>query len=76
MTAKRIFLIAGEQSGDLHGALLVKALKKENPGLSFYGLGGKAMETAGVKILYDLPSIEKSVQECNEHTGIDSAFQV
>jgi len=57
MTAKRIFLIAGEQSGDLHGALLVKALKKENPGLSFYGLGGKAMENAGVKILYDLPSI-------------------
>jgi len=57
MEKKKIFLIAGELSGDLHGALLVRELKKINPDLRFYGLGGKAMEGEGVQTLFDLPSV-------------------
>lgn len=57
MKTKKIFLIAGELSGDLHGSLLVNELRKKDPSLSFYGLGGKAMEKEGVRILFDLPSI-------------------
>lgn len=57
MSKTKIFLIAGEASGDLHGSLLVQELRKLNPGLEFYGLGGKAMEREGVKIFFDLPSV-------------------
>lgn len=57
MPKKTIFLIAGEASGDLHGSLLVKELKKLDGEYEFYGLGGKAMEREGVRIFFDLPSI-------------------
>lgn len=57
MTKKKVFLIAGEASGDLHGSLLVKELRKLNGNFEFYGLGGKAMEREGVRIFFDLPSI-------------------
>lgn len=57
MTRRKIFLIAGEVSGDLHGALLVNELRKLDPALEFHGLGGEAMRGAGVSLLYDLPSI-------------------
>lgn len=39
------YLIAGETSGDLHGANLVRALKKEDSQASFRFVGGNAMET-------------------------------
>jgi len=57
MAKKKVFLIAGEVSGDLHGSLLVKELKRLNANLEFYGLGGKSMEREGVRIFFDLPSI-------------------
>jgi lipid-A-disaccharide synthase len=57
MSQRKIFLIAGEASGDSHGAHLVRELKKLDPGFAFYGLGGKAMEREGVNIFFDLPSI-------------------
>ncbi len=55
MPSKKIFLIAGEASGDFHGAHLVTALKKIFPSAQFRGLGGAQMKEAGVEILYDLP---------------------
>lgn len=54
---KTVFIIAGEPSGDSRGAELVQALKRENPGLQFEGLGGPKMEAAGAKLLFDLTSI-------------------
>jgi len=53
---KKIFIIAGEPSGDLHGSLLVKELKSRDPEIQFYGLGGEKMRSAGVDIYYDLAS--------------------
>lgn len=38
-----IFLFAGEQSGDLHGGKLLKALTKKLPFCHFYGVGGPHM---------------------------------
>ena len=46
-------IIAGEASGDLHGANLVKAMAAVNPDLFFCGIGGRAMAAAGVRILLD-----------------------
>ncbi len=42
--SKRIYLIAGEASGDLHGSNLVKALKMEDPSLAFRFWGGDLMQ--------------------------------
>lgn len=43
----KYYLIAGETSGDLHGANLIRALKNEDPDASFRFLGGDAMEKEG-----------------------------
>lgn len=47
-----VMLIAGEASGDLHGASVVKALKKKT-GLKFIGIGSKALRKEGVRIVMD-----------------------
>ena len=46
-------IIAGESSGDLHGAHLASALKKLLPELTLFGLGGRSMKEAGIEILAD-----------------------
>ena len=40
----KLFLIAGERSGDAHGAQLVRALKERAPEIQLGGLGGAEME--------------------------------
>ena len=47
----KFFLIAGEPSGDLHGAKLIKAIKSLTPFSSFMGHGGSLMEKEGMKII-------------------------
>jgi len=44
----KVMIIAGEASGDLHGAGLISALKSINPSLEFYGMGGDKMIAAGL----------------------------
>ena len=51
---KRVFLIAGEASGDFQGAHLVRSLKQLDPQLKFRGLGGPLMAQEGVELIYDL----------------------
>jgi lipid-A-disaccharide synthase len=46
-------IVAGEASGDLHGGNLVRAMHQIDPDLSFYGVGGKRMQAAGVDLLAD-----------------------
>jgi lipid-A-disaccharide synthase len=53
----RIFLVAGEHSGDLLGEGLMRALKARAPGVSFSGVGGPAMEREGLKSLFALSDI-------------------
>jgi len=50
----RIFISAGEPSGDLHGANLARALQRARPGIECVGFGGERMETAGCRLLYPL----------------------
>jgi len=54
---KKILIIAGEASGDLHGSNLVKALKEQDPSLDIYGVGSRNMREAGVRMLADASSI-------------------
>ncbi len=53
VNARRVMIVAGEASGDLHGGNLVRAMHQINPDLSFYGMGGKKMQAAGVELLAD-----------------------
>ncbi len=50
----RIFLAAGEHSGDIHGANLIRALRAIEPGIACEGLGGLLMEAAGMSLRHDL----------------------
>jgi lipid-A-disaccharide synthase len=45
----RIFLSAGEASGDAYGAALVEALRQRLAGAAFFGLGGVQMQSAGLE---------------------------
>ena len=47
-------LVAGEASGDLHGANLVKALRQLSPDLEISAIGGEKIQAAGAKILFDI----------------------
>ena len=50
---RKIMIVAGEASGDLHGSNLVKEALRLDPHLSFSGMGGTKMREAGVAILAD-----------------------
>lgn len=54
-SAIRLMIVAGEASGDKHGAKLATALQTLRPDLSFefFGAGGDEMRSAGVKTLVD-----------------------
>ena len=56
---RNVLIIAGEASADLHGANLVKAMKRLNPETRVKGIGGSKMEAAGVEIL--IPSSDMAV---------------
>jgi len=47
-----IFMVAGEASGDLHGANLIKALRQILPEVTIFGIGGPRMRAAGLHPVY------------------------
>ena len=53
----RLFVSAGEASGDLHGASLLQALRRRRPDLDVHGFGGDRMEQAGCRIHYPLTDL-------------------
>jgi lipid-A-disaccharide synthase len=53
MTEKKVMIVTGEASGDMHGANLIKAMKAIQPDLAVYGMGGEALVSQGMELLYD-----------------------
>lgn len=54
----KIYLIAGEPSGDLLGSRFMRAMqKKTNNQVEFFGVGGESMENAGLKSLFDISDL-------------------
>jgi len=79
MSSLKVYLIAGEPSGDLLGSRLMRALKKQMKGdVIFCGVGGETMNMEGLKSLFDIkdlavmgfmevvPSIPKILRHLNE----------
>lgn len=54
---KNILIVAGEASGDMRAAGLVKATRKLLPNARFSGVGGKYMADAGVTLLADIDQL-------------------
>lgn len=51
---KSVVIVAGEASGDLHGAHVIEALKKFHDNIQISGAGGRAMKAAGAKLVIDI----------------------
>jgi lipid-A-disaccharide synthase len=54
---KRFMVLAGEVSGDLHAAALVRAIKSRSPSASFTGIGGPAMRAEGAQTRCDVSEL-------------------
>ena len=78
MTTK-VYLVAGEASGDLLGSRLMRALRRQtNDDVAFYGVGGETMQKEGLNSLFDIkdlsvmgfmeviPSVPKILRHLNE----------
>lgn len=78
----KYFLIAGEASGDLHGANLIKAIRQQDPGAGFRFWGGDLMNAASdgllmhyknitimgfVEVLFNLRTILRNIDLCKQH---------
>ena len=53
----RIFISAGEASGDLYASRVVETLRARHPDAEFFGCAGPRMQTAGVRAIVDSRSI-------------------
>ena len=47
-------MVAGEASGDLHGASLIRELKKLDSSLKIFGIGGDKMKAEGMELIYHI----------------------
>lgn len=54
---KKILVVAGEASGDLHAGNLIRAAQRQSSGLDFYGMGGVEMRAAGARLSHDLREV-------------------
>ncbi|MFR1671791.1 MAG: lipid-A-disaccharide synthase [Candidatus Gastranaerophilaceae bacterium] len=50
---KKIFIVTGEYSGDIHASKVAEALKAKNPDIVIEGIGGDNLRNAGVKLFSD-----------------------
>jgi lipid-A-disaccharide synthase len=55
--ALRLYLIAGEPSGDRLGAALMAGLKTLVPGVEFHGIGGPLMQAEGLTSLFPMEEL-------------------
>ncbi len=53
----RIAVVAGEASGDMLGAALIRALKAARPDLEFFGIAGPRMQAEGARSLYPMEKL-------------------
>ena len=54
---KKVMIMSGEASGDLHGANLAREIRNQDPSIALYGVGSVRMKEAGVHLLADASEI-------------------
>lgn len=50
----RLLIVAGEASGDMHAAGVIKAIREIEPDAEIFGIGGDQMRAAGMELLYHI----------------------
>ena len=50
---KKVFIITGEHSGDIHAAKVAEYLFAQNPDIIIEGIGGENLKSTGVKLFSD-----------------------
>ena len=48
----KIFIIAGESSGDTRAAELIHDIKSKDNSIQYFGVGGSKLEAEGVNLIY------------------------
>jgi len=78
MDNKRIFIIAGESSGDQHAANYVKEHKKINSNIKFSAIGQDELQKEGVDIIYDseLISVVGIIEVIAKYKKIKNALNI
>jgi lipid-A-disaccharide synthase len=54
---RRVLMVAGEASGDVHGADLLRELRARVPGLEVSGIGGEGLRAAGMRTVADAADV-------------------
>tara|TARA_B100002003_G_scaffold224740_1_gene230289 strand:- start:77 stop:1222 length:1146 start_codon:yes stop_codon:yes gene_type:complete len=55
---QRLLIVAGELSGDMHGARLAKALRRIDQSIILRGVGGRNMKEAGVDLIHGIAHLD------------------
>ena len=78
MNNKKIFIIAGESSGDQHATNYVREHKKINPNIKFSGIGQGELKKEGVDIIYDseLISVVGIIEVISKYKKIKNALNI
>jgi len=56
--SKSLLIVAGEYSGDMHAADVIRVLKEKRSDLSFRGIGGEKLRAEGVETLHDIKEMD------------------
>ena len=68
-------VVAGEASGDLHGAGLCAAIRTLSPGTRVFGMGGERMRAAGVELVADV-SRRATVGGTEAVSGVPALYRI
>ena len=55
--SKKILIVAGEASGDLHGSSLIRELRNLNSHIELFGVGGDRMKEEGLELVYHIDKL-------------------
>jgi len=54
---RELLIVAGESSGDLHGASFIRELKKLDKDITVFGIGGNKMKAEGMETIYHINQV-------------------
>lgn len=72
---KKLFVITGEHSGDMHAGKVVEILKSQNPEIEIQGIGGENLKNAGATLFCDhskMSGFGLNLKMIIDHLGLEN----